>query len=96
MAKTAPSTHEHFWSYVHSIYSHGKTGNCVRRWCESCGKKEVGIVGSWRPERRGEFDQTPSEAIKAFNPKWIAEAVIPAEVPASAERKAAKMRRKES
>ena len=55
---------EHFWNYVHAVYSGPKGGTCARRWCYKCNVEQVGRVGGWREPKPREFSETARRASK--------------------------------
>lgn len=69
-AKSSPRVvcklNEHYWCYEHTVYSGGRGGTAVRRYCEDCGLEQVGRVTHWRKVRKNEFEhpaKTLGEAV---------------------------------
>ena len=61
------TTCEHYWSYVHAVYSSTRGGAMVRRWCHKCGAEQVGHVERWRTPHETEFDKSAPKAARDVN-----------------------------
>ncbi len=52
----------HYWNYVHAVYSGPRGAFSVRRWCTKCGAESVGTITKWRKPRLNEFDHSAEES----------------------------------
>ncbi len=54
--KTKNTKCNHYWSYANTVWSDGKDGVAIGRYCSNCGKMETSIARNWHTLPKGYAD----------------------------------------